>query len=47
MTLAGKSIWLILSFLLVICSFAIISLKVAHELSAKFVYNTALKVQIL
>ena len=40
-TLAGRSIWLILCLLLLICSFVGISLKVAHELCAKFVYNTA------
>lgn len=38
-TLAGRSIWLILSLLLVIFSFAGISLKAAHELSANF-YST-------
>ena len=38
-TLVGRSIWLILCLLLVICSFAGISLKAAHKVSAKFVLH--------
>ena len=38
-TFAGTSIWLILCHLLVICSVVGISLKAAHEVSAKFVLH--------